>query len=131
MWSLSCRRTTARAANSAHVADDLATPASIAAFVQRERELDLRLLRRVHRVRNSLTHGGPSHPTIVRISSAFITGKAKHVTGVNVRALLDGEPLTTTLQNYKAEMTKWIADIATAADTTAALFPGKARRTTT
>lgn len=112
-----------------HAADDLATPASIAAFVQRERDLDLRLLRRVHRVRNSLTHGGPSHPTIVRTSSAFITGKAKHVTGVNVRALLDGEPLTTTLQKYSAEMTKWIADIATAADTTAALFPGKARGT--
>ncbi|KRB73147.1 hypothetical protein ASE01_20485 [Nocardioides sp. Root190] len=114
-----------------HVADDLATPASIAAFVQRERELDLRLLRRVHRVRNSLTHGGPSHPTIVRISSDFITVKAKHVTGVNVQALLDGEPLTTTLQNYKAEMTKWIANIATAADTTAALFPAKVRRNTT
>lgn len=110
-----------------HTAADLATPASIAAFVRRERDLDQRLLRRVHRVRNCLTHGGPSHPITVRTSGAFITGKAKHVTGVNVRALLDGEPLTSTLQKYKTETQKWTDGLAKAPDTTAALFPGKVR----
>lgn len=111
-------------------ADDLADPARVAAFVDRERDRDLRLLRRAHRIRNSLTHGGPSHPTAVRDSSAFITGKAKHVTGVNVRALLDGEPLATTLERYRTELARWISELPAGSDTAAALFPDKARGTT-
>lgn len=118
-YNLACRKLR-------HTANDLATPATIAAFIDRETAFDQRLLRRVHRVRNSLTHGGPWHPTIVRTTSAFIKGKAKHVTNVNVRALLDGQPLTETLRKYRGETAGWIADLANADNITAALFPGMA-----
>lgn len=105
-------------------AADLATPASIEAYVAAQTAHDDRLLRRVHRVRNSLTHGGPVNNSIVAGSAEFILGPAKHITGVTLRALLDGKAPIATLRAYRNDNTNWTKQLAKATTIAEALFPG-------
>lgn len=107
-----------------HTAEDLATPAAIAAFVAEETRTQQRLVRRVHRVRNSLTHGGPIEHGIVASANAFIARKAKHITDVTLRALLDGQPPTETLRKYRQDNIRWTTDLASMPTVEATLFPG-------
>lgn len=104
-------------------ATDLATPAGIEAYVAAQTAHDDRLLRRVHRVRNSLTHGGPVNNTIVEASAKYIVGPAKDITGVTLRALLEGKMPTDTLRKYRNDNTRWTKQLAKATTITESLFP--------
>lgn len=103
---------------------DLATPASIESYVAAQTARDDRLLRRVHRVRNSLTHGGPVNNSIVAGSAQFILGPAKHITSVTLRALLDGKAPLKTLRKYRNDNIRWTKQLAKATTIAEALFPG-------
>lgn len=107
-------------------ASDLATPTSIAEYVAAQTAHDTRLPRRVHRVRNSLTHGGPINSTIVEGASEYIVSTAKHITAVTLRALLDGEAPTESLRKYRDDTAAWTADLAKATTISESLFPGMA-----
>lgn len=109
-----------------HVAEDIASPAAVAAFVDAETAREHRLLRRAHRVRNSLTHGGPANNSIIESASIFITSKAQHITDITLRALLDGQPPTETLRRYRQSNDTWTGGLAKAPTVAVALFPGKA-----
>lgn len=105
-------------------ATDLATPANIEGYVAAQTAHDDRLLRRVHRVRNSLTHGGPVNNSIVAGSAKYIVAPAKHITSVTLRALLDGKAPIETLRDYRNDNTRWTKQLAKATTVAEALFPG-------
>lgn len=105
---------------------DLATPASVAAYIAAQAAHDDRLLRRVYRVRNSLIHGGPVNNTIVAASAKYILRPAKHITRVTLRALLDGKAPIDTLRMYRNDNVRWTKQLAKANTITESLFPGMA-----
>lgn len=105
------------------VAADLATPVSVAAAVLRTQDHAARMTRRLHRMRNSLTHAGPRQAHLLQTSADFATPKARHAVGVTVHALLDGKPVPTALTEFKDAYAKHIPEISAAVDAYTALFP--------
>jgi len=104
---------------------DLATPTSAAAYIQRLRETDERLVNRAGRVRNSLTHGGPINAGIVRTTAEFLGPKAKTLAGTTIRALLDGKPVADGPDELRTSVDAVMARFSTSAKAFEALYGKK------
>lgn len=104
------------------VAADLATPAAVADLISRTLDQDARMVRRLHRVRNSLTHGGPVNAVVLESAAEFVAPKAKHITGVALRALLNGAPAEDALTDHRKASNDRVAAVSAATDICEALY---------